>query len=90
MQHFNFYYMFLNLVIIFYMTWYTINCDKISREIFLIYDFELNYTRYDNTIFSIFVSYYIMDLQALKNKYDIIGNDPALNEALETAVKLEK
>ena len=28
-----------------------------------------------------------MDLQALKNKYDIIGNDPALNNALETAVK---
>lgn len=28
-----------------------------------------------------------MDIQALKNKYDIIGNDPALNEALETAVK---
>ena len=28
-----------------------------------------------------------MDLQALKNKYDLIGNDPALNEALETAVK---
>lgn len=28
-----------------------------------------------------------MDLQALKNKYDIIGNDPVLNEALETAVK---
>ena len=28
-----------------------------------------------------------MDLQSLKNKYDIIGNDPALNEALETAVK---
>ena len=28
-----------------------------------------------------------MDLQALKNKYDIIGNDQALNEALETAVK---
>lgn len=28
-----------------------------------------------------------MDLQALKNKYDIIGNDSALNDALETAVK---
>ena len=28
-----------------------------------------------------------MDLQALKNKYDIIGNDAALNDALETAVK---
>lgn len=28
-----------------------------------------------------------MDLQALKNKYDIIGNDPLLNDALETAVK---
>ena len=28
-----------------------------------------------------------MDLQALKNKYDIIGNDPGLNNALETAVK---
>ena len=28
-----------------------------------------------------------MDLQALKNKYDIIGNDPALNQALDTAVK---
>ncbi len=28
-----------------------------------------------------------MDLQALKNKYDIIGNDPALNDALETGVK---
>ena len=26
------------------------------------------------------------ELQSLKNKYDIIGNDPALNEALETAV----
>jgi len=30
---------------------------------------------------------FAMDLQALKNKYDIIGNDPALNDALETAVK---
>ena len=29
-----------------------------------------------------------MDLQGLKNKFDIIGNDPALNLALETAVKL--
>jgi DNA-binding NtrC family response regulator len=28
-----------------------------------------------------------VDLQALKNKYDIIGNDAALNDALETAVK---
>lgn len=28
-----------------------------------------------------------MDIQALKNKYDIVGNDPALSEALETAVK---
>lgn len=28
-----------------------------------------------------------MDIQALKNKYDIIGNDPSLNEALETALK---
>ena len=28
-----------------------------------------------------------MDLQALKNKFDIIGNDPALNQALETAVQ---
>jgi len=27
------------------------------------------------------------ELQRLKNKYDIIGNDPALNGALETAVK---
>ena len=27
------------------------------------------------------------ELQRLKNKYDIIGNDPALNNALETAVK---
>ena len=26
------------------------------------------------------------DLQKLKNKYDIIGNDPALNRALEMAV----
>ena len=26
------------------------------------------------------------DLQALKNKFDIIGNDPALNRALEIAV----
>ena len=28
-----------------------------------------------------------MDLQALKNKFDIIGNDPALNQALETAMQ---
>ena len=30
---------------------------------------------------------HLMDIQALKNKFDIIGNDSALNEALETAVK---
>ena len=30
---------------------------------------------------------FAMDLQALKNKYDIIGNDASLNDALETAVK---
>ena len=27
-----------------------------------------------------------LELQSLKNKYDIIGNDPALNRALEVAV----
>lgn len=26
------------------------------------------------------------DLQKLKNKYDIVGNDPSLNRALEMAV----
>lgn len=29
-----------------------------------------------------------MDLQSLKNRYDIIGNDPALNQALEIAVSV--
>jgi len=29
-----------------------------------------------------------LELQSLKNKYDIIGNDPALNRALEIAVKV--
>ena len=29
-----------------------------------------------------------VELQSLKNKYDIIGNDPALNRALEIAVKV--
>ena len=28
------------------------------------------------------------ELQDLKNRYDIIGNDPALNRALETAVAI--
>ena len=28
------------------------------------------------------------DLQRLKNKYDIIGNDAALNRALETAITI--
>ena len=28
------------------------------------------------------------ELQKLKNKFDIIGNDPALNRALETAVAI--
>ena len=28
------------------------------------------------------------ELQTLKNRYDIIGNDPALNRALETAVAI--
>ena len=28
------------------------------------------------------------DLQILKNKFDIIGNDPALNRALEVAVSV--
>ena len=26
------------------------------------------------------------ELQRIKNRYDIIGNDPALNRAIETAV----
>ena len=29
-----------------------------------------------------------LELQSLKNKYDIIGNDPALNRALEVAVSV--
>ena len=29
-----------------------------------------------------------MDIQSLKNKFDIIGNDPSLNLAIETAVRL--
>ena len=29
-----------------------------------------------------------IELQSLKNKYDIIGNDPALNRALEIAIKV--
>ena len=30
------------------------------------------------------------ELQSLKNKYDIVGNDPALNRALEIAVALAR
>ena len=29
------------------------------------------------------------DLQKLKNKYDIVGNDPSLNRALEMARKFD-
>ena len=37
---------------IIYMSWYTINCDSISRAIFILYDFDLNYSRYDNKTYS--------------------------------------
>ncbi len=30
------------------------------------------------------------DLQKLKNKYDIVGNDPSLNRALEMAVAVAR
>ena len=39
-------------IMIIYMSWYTINCDSISRAIFILYDFDLNYSRYDNKTYS--------------------------------------
>ena len=32
------------------MSWITINCDGISRQIFMLYDFDQNYTRYESNI----------------------------------------
>ena len=36
------------LVLILYSIWFTINCDRFSREVFMLYDFESNEKRYKN------------------------------------------
>ena len=46
----NCYQVIYYLVLIFFMSWITINCDGISRQIFMLYDFDKNYTRYESNI----------------------------------------
>ena len=79
----NWYHLLYYIVIIFYMTWYTINCDKISREIFMIYDFELNYTRYDNTIFSSRMFKYILFFIVIINFITIFVYEKVLVKCFE-------
>ena len=35
------------LILILYSIWFTINCDRFSRKVFMLYDFELNEKRYE-------------------------------------------
>ena len=48
----NWYQVIYYLVLIFFMSWITINCDDISRHIFMLYDFDKYYTRYESNSIS--------------------------------------
>ena len=48
------------IVLISYSIWFTINCDKSSRNIFMLYDFESHSDRYENKIISISMLKYIL------------------------------
>ena len=54
-------------LIIIYMSWYTINCDSFSRTIFMLYDFDLNYSRYDNKTYSPNMFKYLLYLIVVTN-----------------------
>ena len=55
------------IVLILYSIWFTLNCDKISRDIFMLYDFEANYKRYGNKNISIGMLKYILFLIVIIN-----------------------
>ena len=42
------------------MSWITINCDDISRDIFMLYDFDKYYTRYESNSVSVGKFKYIL------------------------------
>ena len=48
----NWYQVIYYIVLIFFMSWITINCDDISRHIFMLYDFDKYYTRYESNSIS--------------------------------------
>ena len=54
-------------LMIIYMSWFTINCDEFSRSIFMLYDFDLNYTRYDNKTYNPKMFKYILFLIVVIN-----------------------
>ena len=55
------------IVLISYSIWFTINCDQISREIFMLFDFEANTKRYENKNISISYLKYILFFTVLIN-----------------------
>ena len=48
------------IVLISYSIWFTINCDKFSRNVFMLYDFESHSDRYEHKIISIRMLKYIL------------------------------
>ena len=55
------------IVLISYSIWFTINCDKYSRDIFMLYDFELHQNRYENKSISASMFKYILFIIVLIN-----------------------
>ena len=55
------------LILIIYSIWITLNCDKFSRKIFMLYDFESNEKRYENKDANVKMFKYILFIIVLMN-----------------------
>ena len=48
------------IALISYSIWFTLNCDKFSRKVFMLYDFESHSERYEKKFISIIIFKYIL------------------------------
>ena len=63
----NCYQVIYYIVLICLMTWITIHCDSILRQVFMLYDFDQNYTRYESNSISVGMFKYILYSIAMVN-----------------------
>ena len=60
------------IILISYSIWLTINCDIYSREIFMLFDFELHQYRYKNSSLNVSMFKYILFIIVLINSFSSI------------------